>query len=267
MSDAEENTQEKKGQDPASDQALATAPQDIPPVEPVQIPVPELPGFDPSKLQQHLDAESRSSTPSTRSDTRAIKDMLEEVADDLLPIMENLKALQLAMQHLNARLDKLEQAQQAGSFQIGKDLDSIRRELLSERKAFATRNTFNALLPTLDSLQQMHRGLEDGENESMRAQVYGIVTTLRNLVQGLGFAEFKPAPGAAFDPTCMECDGYAEGAPGVVLHVKRVGYRAGDALVRPAGVLIANPRSQNNQELPGSAQANPSTHQPDDAKD
>jgi hypothetical protein len=42
----------------------------------------------------------------------------------------------------------------------------------------------------------------------------------------------------------MECLGYGEGPTGVVLEVMQPGYRTADVVVRPAGVLIADPRAQ-----------------------
>jgi len=68
----------------------------------------------------------------------------------------------------------------------------------------------------------------------------------------LGFEEFNVGEGKAFDPVCMECVGYAEGKSGVVLKARRPGYCAGGKIVRPAGVVIANPRC-GDSALTGSA--------------
>jgi molecular chaperone GrpE len=208
--------------------------------------------FDLAKLQDALRAQICKLT--SGDGANAHGEMLEEIAEDLLAITEGLKGVQTALQELALRVEHVYQIQQNASFQVGKELDAMRRELLGDRKALAARGTFNAILPTLGTLVEMQRGLQGEEHEQIRAQIHGIICSLRNLIQSLGFSEFSPAKGDPFDPTAMECDGYAEGPEGVVLQVMRAGYRVGDAVVRPAGVLLAEPQGAGADEVaPGSA--------------
>ncbi|HEX6862888.1 MAG TPA: nucleotide exchange factor GrpE, partial [Thermoanaerobaculia bacterium] len=97
------------------------------------------------------------------------------------------------------------------------------------------------------------RSLDPGADGQLFAQVNGVVSALAGLLQGLGFHELVPEVGEPFDPATMECVGYAPGRPGVVLAGVHPGYRAHDVIVRPAGVLIADPTrigEEGNDETP-----------------
>jgi molecular chaperone GrpE (heat shock protein) len=90
----------------------------------------------------------------------------------------------------------------------------------------------------------------------MSQQLKAVTTVLRTVLREMGYREFEVEPGETFDPTRMECVGYADGAPGVVINVIRSGFSAGDAIVRCAGVTIADPsrsRHAGDRGMPGDA--------------
>jgi molecular chaperone GrpE (heat shock protein) len=68
-----------------------------------------------------------------------------------------------------------------------------------------------------------------------------VIGTLANLLQAIGYVRFEVNPGEPFDPSRMQCLGYRQGKTGVVLEVLQPGYAAAGSVVRPAGVLIADP--------------------------
>ena len=109
----------------------------------------------------------------------------------------------------------------------------------------------------LDALEAMEAGLNEGE--LVRTQLRGVNSALRSILEHLGFEPFRPGIGDPFDPTYMECAGYAEGLAGVVLAAVRPGYRAKDVVVRPAGVHLAAPRRRRDfRDLSRSLKQNPS---------
>jgi molecular chaperone GrpE (heat shock protein) len=159
----------------------------------------------------------------------ATAQILEELADDMLRLRE--------------RLDRLDASLRESVAGLARSVSAIHRDLLSERRALAARHAFDAVLPVLDSLRLMRSGLQSaGTGGDIRAQLTGVILALTQLLQGLGFAEFEAQVGEKFDPARMQCAGYAKGEVGVVLAAVQPGYRAHDIVVRPAGVLIADPR-------------------------
>lgn len=168
----------------------------------------------------------------------ATAQILEELAEDMLQLRE--------------RLDRLETSLRESVAGLARAVSAIHRDLLSERRALAARHAFDAVLPTLDSFRLMRQGLESaGTDADIRAQLTGVILALTQLLQGLGFAEFEAEVGEKFDPARMQCAGYAEGEAGVVLAAVQPGYRAHDIVVRPAGVLIADPRGTGGKTHQG----------------
>ena len=163
-----------------------------------------------------------------------VENFLNEIAEDMLQVLKSLKELENRQQELGARIEQMSQAN-------ARELDTLRRDLLGERKALAAISVFQAMVPWLDSLRIMHRKLHPKRDAGPRRQLQGIMDVLTMMLQGLGFEEFQVKLKEAFDPKRMECCGYAEGLPGVVLALERPGYRTQAQVVRPAGVFIANP--------------------------
>ena len=82
----------------------------------------------------------------------------------------------------------------------------------------------------------------EGDGRAWRL-VRAVVSSLSNLLQSLGFEAFEAEEGEPFDPHRMECLGFQEGEPGIVLEAVRSGYRIDQTVVRPAGVHIADVRA------------------------
>ena len=142
---------------------------------------------------------------------------------------------------LKARVDELAEAVRTSGADTARALGAMHRDLVGERKALATRTVFEAVIAALDTLGTMRDGLEDERDQRVQTQLRAIIGTLTNVLQALGFSQFEVEVGEPFDPARMESLGYAAGERGIVLGAVRAGYRADDAVVRPAGVLIADP--------------------------
>lgn len=169
------------------------------------------------------------------------EDLIEEIADDMLTLLQKVKDIEGNQRDALARLDQIEQTARESSRFYGREIDSLRRDLLGERKAMSAMTVFNTVAPTLDSLRAMHAKLHQSKDSRTREQLNAVIQAIGVALRGLGFVEFQAARGEPFDPARMECLGYAKGERGVVLEVVRPGYMAQETVIRPAGVLIAAP--------------------------
>jgi|GEM_PF-6205381 len=166
---------------------------------------------------------------------------LEELQEDVLDLMNKVNALQRHQELIGAELEKLTKTVAQASHTHGRELYVTRTELLAERKSFAAISAFNAIVQPLDQLRQMRTGLDSDKDVRTIAQLDGIIEVLAQVLRSLGFSDFVPREGEPFDPARMEVVGFTDGPSGVVLKAVRVGYRTGDAMVRVAGVMIAQP--------------------------
>jgi molecular chaperone GrpE (heat shock protein) len=164
---------------------------------------------------------------------------VDEIAQDTVELLTRVQGLEDTQKAMLAQLNGIDQLLRGLTHQG----ETTRRELLSERKASAVRSVFLAIAPVLDALEGMSAGLDPLKDAVVQSQLRGVNSALRSIVQSLGYEPFQPEIGASFDPTEMECAGFAEGAPGVVLAAVRTGYRAGTIVARCAGVKIAAPQT------------------------
>jgi molecular chaperone GrpE len=127
---------------------------------------------------------------------------------------------------------------------LAADFDNYRKRVLREQEAFAARATarlVERLLPVVDDLERALDAAEHHEEakviEGVRLTRDALLTTLRS--EGL---EEITAEGA-FDPHVHEAllSQPMEGVePGSIVEVVQRGYRLGDAVVRPARVIVAS---------------------------
>jgi molecular chaperone GrpE (heat shock protein) len=179
--------------------------------------------------------------PSANVPTADPSGQLEELADDMLSLLKRVKSLEELQGQVLGRIDQLQSAVERSSEVAAREADSLRRELLGQRKHIAQMSAFQAVVTGLERLQVMRGELDTHKDNRMIGQLDAVLQTLGTMLRGLGFVEFRAEVQEPFDPTRMECLGYASGEPNVVLKCLRSGYRADQTVVRPAGVLIANP--------------------------
>jgi molecular chaperone GrpE len=169
--------------------------------------------------------------------------VIEELAEDMLNLLRRAQALESTNAEILARMDRFDQALNDVRRHFVQELGTLRRDLLGERKALVALSTFQAVVPTLDSLQTMRVHPSVRKAKQVRTQVEALIGAMTTVLRSLGIEEFKVTKGEPFDPARMECAGYAKGKPGTVLDVVRPGYTAGGTVVRPAGVRIAEPQT------------------------
>lgn len=98
------------------------------------------------------------------------------------------------------------------------------------------------LLPVLDDLQRAVGATPEDVPESWANGVKMIAVNLQSIMQAEGVTMYGPEPGDTFDPAEHEAVYFQptdEQPAGAVLSVVRLGYRAGDRVLRPAQVVVA----------------------------
>jgi molecular chaperone GrpE (heat shock protein) len=162
----------------------------------------------------------------------------EKTTGDMQFIITKLDEFSDQFAMLAQRLDSIEQSLEKQKRSLTIELGKLRDELLSERKAFIGRATFNAILPALESLDLRRQGLSEAGDDVSLKHVSGVYDLLTIILQSIGFSTFRANPGDPFDANCMECSKFEEGEPGKVLRVERAGYRAGGVIAKPCTVVV-----------------------------
>ena len=174
---------------------------------------------------------------------------LQELVEDMVGIVQSLSRLEHQAAEFGANLSSFGHQLHTVADSQSRLQEEVRRELTSERRAFALRLIFEPIAGALDSLELIRKGLDPTASPEVFRQLSSAIAVVANLVQSLGFARFEPAIGESFDGNRMECFGYAEGNPGEVVGVLQPGYMAAGLVARPAGVLLADGRIP--EPLPG----------------
>ena len=163
---------------------------------------------------------------------------LEDLAGEVPVLVARIGTMERRQLELAAALDGVIKEVRDAASGHRQALAALHRDLLGERKAAATQGVFGAVVPALDALDVMLAGLDPDDSRRARMQVDAVASTLRNVLQALGYDAFQVEAGETFAPDRMEPMGYTDGTPGVVVATVRPGYANQGMVVRPAGVLI-----------------------------
>ncbi|MBN2202417.1 nucleotide exchange factor GrpE [bacterium] len=189
-----------------------------------------------------------------------LHDTLGELADDMVGLFKMVSSIDGRIAQLAETVSSLRTAQESLSRSVGMELERLKENLLSDRREFIGRSTFNALMPAMESLRSIHRHLEQRENAGeLLKNTETLLDLLTGITQALRYAPFEVRPGDDFDPQRMECIGYGEGREGTVLRVEQSGYRAGQIIVRPCRVIVG--RNRTDSEGPQNLSRQDSTSQ------
>lgn len=126
---------------------------------------------------------------------------------------------------------------------LAADFDNYRKRALREQQAFAARASERLVAKLLPVLDDLERALDAAEHHEEAKVIEGVAMTRSALAAALaseGLAEIDV--GGAFDPHVHEAlmTQPSEGAePGTIVQVVQKGYRLGDAVLRPARVVVA----------------------------
>jgi len=168
--------------------------------------------------------------------------VMEELAEDMLDLLRRVKAIEAAQTDLVARLGQFERSLHESLFLQAREVDSLRRELLGDQKAFVALSALNALLPAVDRFRLMRAAANSKKDKPVVEQLDATIEILGQTIRSLGYGPFEPTLGEPFDPQRMICSSHKPGDGGVVLGVDRPGYQTPQGvIVRPAGVILASP--------------------------
>jgi molecular chaperone GrpE (heat shock protein) len=199
-----------------------------------------LQGFDVAKYSQATSVQPASES----QQSTQILEHVEEIANDMLAVMRRIREVEEAQQRLIARLEQVNESSSQWSHAIAREVDTLRRDVLGDRKNSALGDVFGELMPAIDRLHTMKCNLNTSTDNRMIAQLDGVLETLSSCLRRLGCEEFRVAVGSDFDAEQMECIEYLPtGAPNVVLWTADPGYRCGGLVLRRAAVKIADPRA------------------------
>lgn len=126
---------------------------------------------------------------------------------------------------------------------LAADFDNYRKRALRDQQAFAARASARLVTKLLPVLDDLERALEAGEHHEEATVIAGVEMTKAALAAALaseGLEEIVAE--GAFDPHVHEAL-LAQPAEGVesgsIVQVVQRGYRLGDAVLRPARVIVA----------------------------
>ena len=166
------------------------------------------------------------------------QEILEEMADDMLHLIEASSKMENRILHMQETLVQITQNQANFHKEQMVEKGKLKKELISERKALIARSTFNAVLPTIESLEINCNALDTNTDKDMIQQMKVASGMLVNIIQSLGYYAFESSSGEPFGPAIMECIGYENGDAGKVVRIERKGYRTEGALIKPCGVIL-----------------------------
>ncbi|MBN1894614.1 nucleotide exchange factor GrpE [bacterium] len=174
-----------------------------------------------------------------------------ELAEDMLGLLKMVSAIDKKLSLLTSAISTLQQTLEAFSRSIGLELTHLKENLVSDRKEFIGRSTFNAIMPAMETLKAMKKHLSDQEKDREILQnTNTLLDLLTGISQALRYTSFDVPPGSDFDPQMMECMGYEEGEDGKVVRVEQSGYKAGHVLVKPCLVILGKKTGGTNRKSP-----------------
>lgn len=186
------------------------------------------------------------------ADTNVVADHLEELAEDMLTVRDQLARLEENQKRIAASLEQLSESVASSATSTGRELDRVRRELIGAQQHMAHMNVFNAIVPTVERMRDMRSGLDAESDSRLVNQLTAITESLNGVLRSLGCTEFQAEPGQAFEPSWMECLRKIEtGTAGTVQECVRPGYVAGQTLVRAAGVIVSSAPSVDENSTDG----------------
>ena len=137
-----------------------------------------------------------------------------------------------------------ELAKQKESYlRLAAEYDNFRKRTQREKDALSAEikcGTIAALLPVIDNIERA-LAAENASAEDIRKGVEMVLTQTTQIFENLGASSFGEA-GDAFDPNIHHCIGMVADEnyeSGEVVLVVQKGYKAGDRVIRPAMVQVA----------------------------
>jgi len=183
------------------------------------------------------------------TDDASASEHLEELADDMLNLMRRMNKVEGGQQAIIAQMAQQQEASAESARTIAREVDTLRRDVVGDRKHTAATSVLNELIPLINRFETMYEHLDEDADSRIRSQIEGVLDTLSASLRRLGCEEFVTASGSPFDPSRMQCEKYVDkGKPGHVVSTVKTGYRFGDFVLRPATVTVSALQPATNEE-------------------
>jgi molecular chaperone GrpE len=132
---------------------------------------------------------------------------------------------------------------------LAAEFDNYRKRAARDpesRVARAAERLVKELLPVLDDLERALVAADEHEEAKLEEGVRLVHRSLADALRKEGLEEI-PTDGAAFDPHVHEAllSQPSEADEGAVIEVLQKGYRLGDRVLRPARVVVAAPKTED----------------------
>lgn len=199
------------------------------------------------------------SKPSEAGSADSFQSWRDEVADDLLELFRQVQALAGQQSQFAAAIESLSHELKEAAAATHREVAQLRTDLLSQRRGAALHSIFETLIDPWQRLGMISEALlrtapagpsktkgpasAEPTAEALRNQVQAAVSILGRALRELGLEEFTAQAGEPYDPKRMLCAGYMAGPPNVVLKSVKPGFCAGDFIITPAMVVIADPQT------------------------
>src|SRR3954470_9711889 len=132
---------------------------------------------------------------------------------------------------------------------VAADFENYRKRMARDQEGLVARaheRLVKELLPVLDDLERALAAAEEHEEAKLEEGVRLVHRELADVLQREGLAEIETD--GVFDPHVHEAllSQPSEAEEGSVLEVVQKGYKLGDRVVRPARVVVAAPRQEDD---------------------
>jgi len=127
------------------------------------------------------------------------------------------------------------------------DFDNFRKRSQrdhAEARLLGKLLTLEEMLPVLDHFQMaMTASNQNADAATLKFGMDMIMAEFQRAFESLGMEQITPAPGGKFDPTqhdAVTTEPSTTVAEGLVLRPWKIGYRLGERVLRPAGVVVSS---------------------------
>jgi hypothetical protein len=195
-------------------------------------------------LQSQQPTEASESSSAQPGKSTAELERLDELAEDMLSVMRRMRDLEEGQQRILSRLDQILEQQGSPGKNIAREVDTLRRDLLADRRHVATADLIGEVMPLIERMSNMRDNLDPGQDARMLAQLGGVIETLGGSLRRLGGQEFYVEAGTPFDSFQMTSTQAVDVTTSIVAATIEPGLKCGQLILRRAIVQLVHDASK-----------------------
>jgi molecular chaperone GrpE (heat shock protein) len=171
------------------------------------------------------------------SQSEDTQQLVQEIAEDMEPIIRIINRIDQRQTAIETRIDQIEQQVQGGAQAHARELDKLRKELLSEQGTTLGVSLFNVIGDALENLNSIMGSLE--ADSKLYHNAGGIVVMLESMLRNVHISKFTVEPGEPFDPSRMRVEDFEDSEIDGVVRTTKYGYMIKDQVLREASVIVS----------------------------